>query len=100
MDVGYQGNTFYETPNIDALAERGVRFSQFYSAGHQCSPTRAAILNGQWPARTRLTANVRQFSGKELREVFAKSSQFSHFVGRDRLLRDNFTIAENLREAG
>jgi len=54
-DVGIFGSTFYETPHIDALAERGVRFTNAYAATHVCSPTRASLLTGKYPARLRLT---------------------------------------------
>lgn len=54
-DVGYQGSSFYETPNIDIYAKKSVRFSQAYAACHVCSPTRASILTGQYPARLGLT---------------------------------------------
>lgn len=54
-DVGYQGSSFYETPNLDTYAKKGVRFSQAYAACHVCSPTRASILTGQYPARLGLT---------------------------------------------
>jgi arylsulfatase A-like enzyme len=100
MDVGFQGNTFFETPSIDGLAKQGVWFEEFYSAGHQCSPSRAAILNGQWPARTWLTANFRQFHDKTPHEVLSQTASFSHFVARDRLGSDSPTIAESLRRAG
>ncbi len=54
-DVGFQGSTAYHTPNIDAFARRGLRFSQAYAACPVCSPTRASILTGQYPARLHLT---------------------------------------------
>ena len=54
-DVGYMGSTFYETPHIDRLASQGMRFNQAYSACTVCSPTRAAILTGQYPARLHIT---------------------------------------------
>ncbi|HYC29706.1 MAG TPA: sulfatase-like hydrolase/transferase, partial [Chitinophagaceae bacterium] len=54
-DVGYQGSSFYSTPNIDSFSKKGVRFSQAYAACHVCSPTRASILTGQYPARLGLT---------------------------------------------
>jgi arylsulfatase A len=54
-DVGYEGSSFYETPNIDSFAQKGVRFSQAYAACHVCSPTRASIITGQYPARLGLT---------------------------------------------
>ncbi|MEM0967855.1 MAG: sulfatase [Verrucomicrobiota bacterium] len=55
MDLGCQGSTYYQTPNIDALAESGVRFTDAYAACAVCSPTRAAILTGKYPARLLLT---------------------------------------------
>jgi arylsulfatase A len=54
-DLQCYGSRFYETPNIDAFAERSVRFTQAYAACHVCSPTRASILTGKYPARLQLT---------------------------------------------
>jgi len=54
-DVGCYGSRFYETPHIDQLATEGVRFNQAYAACHVCSPTRASILTGKYPARLHLT---------------------------------------------
>ena len=48
-------DTFYETPNLERLAARGVRFPQGYAAAPVCSPTRAALMTGRHPARTRTT---------------------------------------------
>jgi arylsulfatase A-like enzyme len=54
-DLACQGSGFYETPHIDRLAAAGMRFTQGYSACTVCSPTRAAILTGQYPARLHIT---------------------------------------------
>ena len=54
-DVGCYGSPFYDTPNIDRLASEGVRFTQAYATCHVCSPTRASILTGKYPARLHLT---------------------------------------------
>ena len=54
-DVGIEGSKFYETPNIDALARSGMRFTQGYSACCVCSPSRASILLGQYPTRHGIT---------------------------------------------
>ncbi len=54
-DLSCQGSKFYETPNLDRLARSGMRFTQAYSACTVCSPTRASILTGQYPARLHLT---------------------------------------------
>ena len=54
-DSGAYGSTYYETPNIDALAAHGVLFTDAYSASPLCSPTRASILTGKYPARHGIT---------------------------------------------
>ncbi len=46
-DTTPYGSEFYETPNIERLAARGMRFTQAYAASPLCSPTRASILTGQ-----------------------------------------------------
>lgn len=51
---GY-GSDFYQTPNLDKLARDGMKFNQAYSACTVCSPTRAAIMTGKYPARTHIT---------------------------------------------
>jgi len=54
-DLGCYGSTFYKTPNIDKMAKEGVRFTDYYSACPVCSPTRASILTGKYPARMNIT---------------------------------------------
>ncbi|QDU64496.1 Arylsulfatase [Planctomycetes bacterium Pan216] len=55
-DMGYAdlssfGGTAVKTPNIDALASTGMRFTQYYAASAVCTPTRAAVLTGRYPLR-------------------------------------------------
>ena len=50
-DLGCYGATYYETPHIDQLALDGMRFTDAYAACAVCSPTRAALLTGRYPAR-------------------------------------------------
>ena len=54
-DVGSFGSDFYDTPNIDRLAQEGIKFTHAYAASHVCSPTRASIMTGKYPARLHLT---------------------------------------------
>ena len=54
-DLGCYGSTFYETPNIDKLAKEGIRFTDAYAACPVCSPTRASILSGKYPANVGVT---------------------------------------------
>jgi arylsulfatase A len=54
-DAACFGSKLYETPNIDRLAAQGMKFTQAYSACTVCSPTRAAVLTGKYPARLHIT---------------------------------------------
>ncbi len=62
MDIGaYNPGAFYETPNIDALAASGMKFTDGYAANPVCSPTRFSIQTGRYPSRKDCT---NFFSGK------------------------------------
>jgi arylsulfatase A-like enzyme len=54
-DLGCYGSPFYETPNLDRLASEGARFTDAYASAPVCSPTRASIQSGQYPARVGIT---------------------------------------------
>jgi arylsulfatase A-like enzyme len=54
-DLGCYGSSFYETPNLDRLAKEGMYFTDAYAASPVCSPTRASILTGKYPARLGIT---------------------------------------------
>lgn len=54
-DLGFAGSDLYKTPHLDALSRESVRFTTAYSACTVCSPTRAALLTGKYPARLRVT---------------------------------------------
>jgi arylsulfatase A len=92
-DFGCYGSRFHDTPNIDALARRGVRFTDAYAACPVCSPSRAAILTGRYPARLNLTdwlpGRKDQPSQKLLRPEI-----------RQQLPLEEVTIAECLKTAG
>ncbi len=94
MDVGANGSDYYQTPNIDALAAEGMRFTNGYAACTVCSPTRAAVMSGKYPARLLLTQwlpsgrwDAKQHKLREARYI-------------SNLPLEEFTIAEALREAG
>lgn len=54
-DVGTNGSSFYETPNIDKLAKQGMKFTNAYAACPVCSPTRASIMTGKYPVAMQTT---------------------------------------------
>jgi len=92
-DLGCQGSTYYRTPNIDRLAREGARFTDAYAACAVCSPTRAAILTGKYPARLMLTDWLP--SGRWNPKARLRSGRFVRA-----LPLEEFTIAEALRDAG
>ncbi len=53
--LGCYGSTYYETPNIDRLASEGIRFTDGYATCAVCSPTRASLMTGRYPARIGIT---------------------------------------------
>jgi arylsulfatase A-like enzyme len=77
-DLGCSGSRFYETPNIDRLAGQGMRFTDAYAAAALCSPTRASILTGKYPARLHLTDVIgRNGGGPSTRKLLgAECRQF------------------------
>ncbi len=92
-DVQCYGSRFYETPNIDQLAEEGIRFTDAYAACHVCSPTRASILTGKYPATLNLTdwlPGRRDFPFQKLLNVKINQS----------LPSEETTIAEILKDKG
>lgn len=58
QDIGCYGQTYIQTPNIDKLAEQGMRWTNAYSACPVCSPTRAALLTGKSTARVHFTGHI------------------------------------------
>lgn len=93
MDVGYNGSDFYETPNIDQLANEGVRFNHAYAASHVCSPTRSSIMTGKYPARNNLTDWL---TGRG--EYTFQRLQNAQIAAE--LPFEELTIAEALKDAG
>ena len=58
-ELGCYGNKYNETPNLDKLAGQGMLFTQAYAAAPVCSPYRAALMSGQYPARIGVTDYLR-----------------------------------------
>jgi|GEM_PF-194178 len=91
-DLSCQGSGFYRTPQIDRLAASGMRFTTGYSACTVCSPTRAAMLTGQYPARLHITDWI---AGHD--RPFAKLKIPDW---QKRLPLETVTVAERLKAAG
>jgi len=80
MDMNIYGATDLATPNMDGLAKRGVRFTQFYAAAPVCSPSRVGLMTGRTPQHGGLKGNVA--------------------LGSVGMPSDQVTIAEELKKAG
>jgi arylsulfatase A-like enzyme len=102
-DLGCYGSTYYQTPNLDKLAARGVRFTQAYAANPLCSPTRSSILTGLWPARTGITAPVCHVPQVILDKHLVKGNPRQRVLVAESLTRlktDYVTLPKVLRDAG
>jgi arylsulfatase A-like enzyme len=92
-DVGCNGSTFYETPNIDRLAAGGMRFTDAYAACPVCSPTRASIMTGKYPARLGLTNWL-------VGRIWPKHSPIRPVKWRTHMPLEEVTLAEAFKAAG
>ena len=95
-DIGVEGSTFHETPNIDALANRGMRFTQGYATCQVCSPSRASIMLGKFPARHGIT----DWIGAATSWGWKRNGKVLPAEYNRQLPHDDTTIAEALRAAG
>ncbi|MFP6659637.1 MAG: sulfatase [Pirellulales bacterium] len=93
-DLGCYGSSFYQTPNIDRLAVEGMRFTDGYAACNVCSPTRAAIMTGKYPARLLLTQWLPAGRWSRTRNKLREGRYISN------LPLEEVTVAEAMREAG
>jgi len=90
--VGCYGSDLHETPNIDRLATEGMKFSDAYSACTVCSPTRASIMTGKYPARLHLTDFIAGQNRPFEKLTIPKWTKYMRL--------EEVTIAEALKAAG
>jgi arylsulfatase A-like enzyme len=91
-DLSCQGSPLYETPHIDRLANTGLRFTNGYTACTVCSPTRAAMMTGEYPARLHITDWI---AGHKRPHAKLTVPDWQLF-----LPLDTVTVAERLKSAG
>ena len=82
----------YTTPNIDRLAAQGMKFTQAYASAPVCSPTRAAILTGKYPARLHITDFIK---GQQFPDSLLRQPQWQKYLPLEEV-----TLAEILKENG
>ena len=100
----YGHTTYYQTPNIERLAKRGMVFNRAYSASPLCSPTRSAVLTGLSPARTGITTPNCHLPQVVLQATVGKSAAAGLKSIQPepvtRLKTEYRTLAETLKGAG
>ena len=89
-DLSGFGSTFYETPNLDRLMAQGMKFERAYASAPVCSPTRASIMSGKYPARVGVTQWIGGKSEGRLKDV-----PYLHY-----LPLEEKSIASALRDGG
>jgi arylsulfatase A-like enzyme len=104
-DTTLYGNTaYYQTPNLERLAKRGMTFTRAYSASPLCSPTRSALLTGQSPARTGITVPNCHMPQVVLQATTGKKAPVDQKAIQPdpvtRLKTEYRTLAETLKDAG
>lgn len=89
-DLGCCGSTFYETPHLDRLRASGIQFTDAYASCPVCSPTRASVQTGRYPARVGIT----NYIAGTARGVLIEPDYVKF------LPHEEYTLAEALRDAG
>ena len=105
MDSTVYGSEYYDTPNVRRLAERSMMFTDAYAASPLCSPTRASILTGKYPARLAITAPAGHLPPLPPDKPLLPSEGPAHqkvLIPQSKrfLPLEETTIAETLKEAG
>ena len=89
-DLACYGSSFYETPNLDRLARQGMQFTNAYASCPVCSPTRASIMSGKYPARVGVTQFIGGHNNGKLKDV-----PYLHY-----LPQEETSVASALRDGG
>ncbi len=95
-DLSCYGSDFYETPNIDSIAKNGMKFLQAYSTCPVCSPARASIMTGKYPARVGITDWI-DFAEKPSHPLQGMLMDAPYKKG---LPSDEYTIAKAFQDNG
>ena len=103
-DLGYHdlsctGSTFYETPNIDRIANEGFRFTQGYAGSRVCSPSRASIMTGKFTARHGITDWIGARTGTDWRDL-NRHDKLLPASYQPHLPFEDVTIAEAMKDGG
>ncbi|MDB4742859.1 sulfatase [Planctomicrobium sp.] len=95
-DIGIEGSSFYETPHIDGLAKSGMRFTHGYATCEVCSPSRASIMLGKYPARIGITDWIGAATGMR----WNRNDRVLPAENLSSLPHEDISLAEAMKNAG
>lgn len=95
-DLSGEGSTFYESPNIDRIAKQGIRFTNGYATCQVCSPSRASIMTGKYPARIDIT----EWIGAKMGTEWKRNTPMLPAIYNHNLDHNDTTLAEAFTAAG
>ena len=98
-DLSCMGSSFYETPNIDRIAKEGMIFTQGYASCQVCSPSRASIMTGKYPARLGITDWIGAKTGTDWRS-HNRHNKLLPASNKDHLPHEDTSLAEAMQSAG
>ena len=93
-DVGFMGSKYYETPNIDALASKGMVFTDAYASAANCAPSRASLMSGQWTPRHGIYTVGTSARGQ------SRDRKLIPIKNNEYIPKDNLLFPKVLRDAG
>ena len=98
-DLSNEGSTFYESPNIDRIANEGMKFTRGYATCQVCSPSRASILTGKYPTNHGITTWIGDSAGEAWNKRGRNDSHLPPEYERN-LRASEVTLAEAMKNAG
>ena len=98
-DLSNEGSVFYESPNIDRIANGGMKFIRGYATCQVCSPSRASIVTGKYPVNHGITTWIGDSPGEEWSKRGRNDSHLPPEYERN-LRHSEITLAEAMKDAG
>ena len=95
-DLSNEGSTFYESPHIDRIANEGMKFTRGYATCQVCSPSRASLMTGKYPARLDITDWIGAAEGTQ----WKRNTKLLPATYNHQLPADDETLAEAFQAAG
>ena len=98
-DLGCYGQQRIETPNLDRMAQEGMRFTQAYAGSPVSAPSRASFMTGQHTGHTHVRGNREYWRSSSRANMYGNNADYS-LIGQEPYLMNHKIIPEVMKEAG